>query len=1053
MAPAVARIDTLHFQFANGRHRDVVEIVSVHHVHQLSHTALNFLDSLRLTMSTLVCPLRYVPSQKDESTVPNGDGSSLRSILRLGKHFKDFFADIRYLASSTSFSEEAKQAWDSAQAEIGEVTYRFEDWVLLLQSGQGHRLGQSMFPVLQPLLTRVMNMVTDFINSIVQDIAMLFVAPNFVAREMVPPGFFESERSKERLEPAGVDVFQDGQASLSGEDTGRTFAPGFMKLLRHAPEPLTQPAFFPSYSQCQAASGGGALGRLVPREFTSVLEHRDVSGLPRRVASPLQLLRAVAQHTALSDLAISLQVSPFFLDPPPSCGSKLILYEPTKCLLDHGWAGYTFEINPLPPFNLTIIYAGRPIGPGVKLTPFDVHSIHVPTRDAMWSALISTYKSMNHHSPDLLFMSPLVGNCQIMDRLLSTGAVKPKLIYAPFNPLKAPPEEDIPNFFDFWQTHAEIFLYQITGMHEDAENTLFTDVDNIPVPTLMWQGQCTLASTTRILNRQGYRLVHVEHLFAAFMWQPLYEKVVGSDGDHPYSAGGHGARASGDNLSGGFGAGTWAGGVSATSDGVGGGGAGRNVVIGKNELEKVHDQDAAIMYSKWLSGWQCSPHARFLFNLEVLMGDDVSGAITSALKAPSPVMEDVDAARTAGEGGSERVVSRLGQAELRALASAVYEEIPTLRFFLERQSSGGRSTRGHCAEGLCECLPPYRGQLCEHIDPPRVPQRLRAAIHYITADTAQDLLDLSRSLSTLWESFNHKYDYPVVVFHDGLSPISRRRIIASSDNRVWLVLIERFKEIPPEWTKSANEVAQEFSVGYRSMIRWRSGPMFLERALADFDYAMTLDTDSYFPARVGYDPFAILEKEGLVAAFPHLGRESASVVVNFMNYFLLYCRLKDLHPRRTRILASLIEKNFKWYQQCLMLDIEVLRLDWFRGEAYQSFFRYMDSTGGFWLHRWGNNPFRTFAVGLLLDDDNVTSLVMPYAHQDFCSCGADAAACSWDAGRHRHECIDNGVAGKISARDLADGLLRLQPWRGADWQRSAFNDKDIRDFIDDQMTF
>merc|ERR1719387_921572 len=128
---------------------------------------------------------------------------------------------------------------------------------------------------------------------------------------------------------------------------------------------------------------------------------------------------------------------------------------------------------------------------------------------------------------------------------------------------------------------------------------------------------------------------------------------------------------------------------------------------------------------------------------------------------------------------------------------------------------------------------------------------------------------------------------------------------------------------------------------------------------------MTLDTDSYFPGEVEGDPFELLAREGLVATFPHLGRESASVVVNFMHHFLMYAKLHGLHPRRTRVLASLIEKNYKWYQQCVMSDIEVLRLDWFRGSAYQDFFKYMDSTGGFWIHRWGNNPIRTFAVGLL----------------------------------------------------------------------------------------
>ncbi|CAJ1383666.1 unnamed protein product, partial [Effrenium voratum] len=297
----------------------------------------------------------------------------------------------------------------------------------------------------------------------------------------------------------------------------------------------------------------------------------------------------------------------------------------------------------------------------------------------------------------------------------------------------------------------------------------------------------------------------------------------------------------------------------------------------------------------------------------------------------------------------------------------VLVETPGLRYMLER-GVGNHLPRGRCAEGICECLPPFRGPSCQLEDQGTREGMLKAAMHYITAETERDLLDIERSLKSLWMAFNSGPDYPVVVFHEGLTQKARRRIAAASENRIWFALLPRFKEIPEQWAEASSQRAADFSVGYRAMTRWRSGPVFLEPALAGFDYAMTLDTDSYFPATLGFDPFELLSSTGLKAIFPHLGRESASVVVNFMHYFLLYCRLHSLDPRRTRMLAALIEKNFKWYQQCLMLDIEILRLDWFRSDTYQDFFRYMDSVGGFWLHRWGNNPARahqSFRAGIV----------------------------------------------------------------------------------------
>merc|ERR1712151_243468 len=132
--------------------------------------------------------------------------------------------------------------------------------------------------------------------------------------------------------------------------------------------------------------------------------------------------------------------------------------------------------------------------------------------------------------------------------------------------------------------------------------------------------------------------------------------------------------------------------------------------------------------------------------------------------------------------------------------------------------------------------------------------------------------------------------------------------------------------------------------------------------------------------------------------------------------------------------------------------MEVLRLDFFRGERYQDLFRYMDSTGGFWLHRWGNNPFRTFAVGLLLDDENVSSMVLPYAHQDYCSCGPGAAPCSWESSAATYSCRPQDEATfdpaspSVVLEDLAQGLLDLQPWRGTERQRQRFKPADVYNF-------
>lgn len=39
------------------------------------------------------------------------------------------------------------------------------------------------------------------------------------------------------------------------------------------------------------------------------------------------------------------QVSPYLLTPPPRCGSKEVIYDPSHCLVERQWAGYFFHLS------------------------------------------------------------------------------------------------------------------------------------------------------------------------------------------------------------------------------------------------------------------------------------------------------------------------------------------------------------------------------------------------------------------------------------------------------------------------------------------------------------------------------------------------------------------------------------------------------------------------------------------------------------------------------------------------------------------------------------
>ncbi|KAF4731088.1 Prenylcysteine oxidase-like [Perkinsus olseni] len=209
-----------------------------------------------------------------------------------------------------------------------------------------------------------------------------------------------------------------------------------------------------------------------------------------------------------------------------------------------------------------------------------------------------------------------------------------------------------------------------------------------------------------------------------------------------------------------------------------------------------------------------------------------------------------------------------------------------------------------------------------------------------------------------------------------------------------------------------------------------------------FDYALTLDTDSYLPGQWdnGEDVFDYMHARNLTAVFTHFGRESAAAAVNFLQYFLLYCKMHDIDPRGSPVAKSLIEANFKWYQQVFELDFEAVKLSWFvENAAYRDFFLFMDSTGGFYKYRWGNNPFRTFALASLLPEDQMAALRVSYAHQGFCQCD-DGQKCHPRPTDSLYECPSRGPYRLKEDLSVSELLRQLQPWRGTEDQMARLDE-------------
>jgi alpha 1,2-mannosyltransferase len=195
----------------------------------------------------------------------------------------------------------------------------------------------------------------------------------------------------------------------------------------------------------------------------------------------------------------------------------------------------------------------------------------------------------------------------------------------------------------------------------------------------------------------------------------------------------------------------------------------------------------------------------------------------------------------------------------------------------------------------------------------------------------------------------------------------------------------------PEWIRKNKKYSSmmkdiRWSLGYRGMCRFRSGPLFDQPVLRGFDYAMTLDTDGYLPdALIDFDPIEKMHNDGGLYAYSHILDDQPAAVEHFYEHVLMFMRDRGIQTDKLPLLAPFLAEG-KWNMRLYMNDIEIMKLDWFRGEKYRDFFNYLDSFGGWWLHRWGDHAVRTFAVGMWMNKDELVQIDIPYGHQSYCKC-------------------------------------------------------------------
>lgn len=265
------------------------------------------------------------------------------------------------------------------------------------------------------------------------------------------------------------------------------------------------------------------------------------------------------------------------------------------------------------------------------------------------------------------------------------------------------------------------------------------------------------------------------------------------------------------------------------------------------------------------------------------------------------------------------------------------------------------------------------------------------------------------SMRSLEDRFNHEYKYPWVFMND--VPFTDEFMTQTSfmaSGRVYYELIPPEDWNPPPHIDNekleanmakSTDVIYGFSKSYRNMCHFNSGFFYKQKRLLNYDWYFRVEPDVEYMCDFLYDPFTLLRTSnktyGFTITIPDYYNTIPTLWSNVKDFMAKYPQF--LHPNNaldflttneTDIFYNTFTDSNSEYNMChFWTNFEIANLNFFRSEAYETYFNHLDQAGGFYYERWGDAPVHSIALALFLDRDAIHHFEdIGYYHPPYLSC-------------------------------------------------------------------
>ena len=194
----------------------------------------------------------------------------------------------------------------------------------------------------------------------------------------------------------------------------------------------------------------------------------------------------------------------------------------------------------------------------------------------------------------------------------------------------------------------------------------------------------------------------------------------------------------------------------------------------------------------------------------------------------------------------------------------------------------------------------------------------------------------------IYENFNKRYNYPLIIFHEGNITGQQQEYVFRNSNKQEISFVDIKEEFT--WPSEITQIRDNrFNLGYRLMCRFHS--FYIWEHLKNYDYVLRIDEDGFLE-KLDYNIFEYMEDNNLDYTTCRFMEEYHSLTNN------------TLPQACEKLLENWTVKDYNQDEDFWIpyTNLYAVKVSFFMQEKVQSFLKSLVSDQNFLMNRWGDAP-------------------------------------------------------------------------------------------------